>query len=69
MELSGSISKNLTLAVQSARRLRRHPVHADTLAYWEDLLSHARREVAGGSTEQIQALIAELESELADRVT
>jgi len=67
MELHGSIVNNLTSAVQSARRLSGHPVHADTLGHWADLLHHARRELADGSTEPIQALILELEKELADR--
>jgi hypothetical protein len=67
MELHGSIANNLTSAVQSARRLRGHPVHADTLDHWRDLLNHARQELANGSTEPIQALIVELENELADR--
>jgi hypothetical protein len=67
MELHGSIANNLTSAVQSARRLSGHPVHADTLGHWKDLLDHARREVAGGSMEPIQALILELENQLAER--
>ena len=67
MEIHGSIAKNLTSAVQSARRLRGHPLHADTLGHWRDLLIYARQELANGSTESIQALIVELEDELADR--
>jgi hypothetical protein len=67
MELHGSIANNLASAVRSARRLRGHPVQADTLDHWRDLLSHARQELANGSTEPIQALIVELENELADR--
>ena len=67
MELHGSIVNNLASAVQSARRLSGHPVHADTLGHWTELLDHARRELADGSTEPIQSLILELEKELADR--
>jgi hypothetical protein len=67
MELHGTIVNNLASAVQSARRLRGHPVHADTLGHWADLLHHARREMSDGSTEPIQSLILELEKELADR--
>jgi len=67
MKLHGSIVNNLTSALQSARRLRGHPVHADTLGYWADLLHHARREMADSSTAPIQSLILELEKELADR--
>jgi hypothetical protein len=69
MELHGSIANNLTSAVQSARRLRGHPVHADTLDHWADLIQHARRQLAAGSTETILTLIVELENELADRST
>ena len=67
MDLYGSISNNLASAVQSARRLRGQTVHDDTLCHWTDLLLHARRELAAGSTEPIQALIIQLERELADR--
>jgi hypothetical protein len=67
MEIHGTIANNLTSAVQSARRLRGHPVHADTLEHWRDLLNHARQELANGSTEPIQGLVDELEIQLADR--
>jgi hypothetical protein len=67
MELHGSIVNNLTSAVQSARRLSSHPVHADTLGHWAELVRHARRELANGSTEPVQSLILDLEKELADR--
>ena len=67
MELHGSIVNNLTSAVRSARRLSGHPVHADTIGHWADILRHARREQADGSTEPVQSLILELEKELADR--
>ena len=67
MDLHGSITNNLASAVQSARRLKGHPVHADTLGHWADLIHHARRELAAGSTEAILTLILELEEELADR--
>jgi hypothetical protein len=63
MELHGSLANNLTSAVQSARRLRGHPVHADTIRHWTDLLHHARRALSGGSGEPIHALIIELEKE------
>lgn len=69
MELHGTILNNLTSAVQSARRLRGHPVHADTLDHWAQLLNHARRAVAAGASEQIVPLILELEKEIADRGT
>jgi len=67
MDLHGTIANNLTSAVQSARRLKGHPVHADTLSHWADLIHHARRQLATGSTEAILTLILELEEELADR--
>jgi hypothetical protein len=67
MDLHGSIKSNLASAVQSARRLRGHPVHPDTIAHWELLLDHARRAVANGSIEPVRVLIAELEHELGDR--
>lgn len=67
MELHGSIVNNLTSAIQSARRLRGHPVHSDTLSHWSDLLAHARHALADGSTEPIQTLVADLENELAER--
>ena len=67
MDLHGSTSNNLASALQSARRLRGHSVHDDTLCHWTELLHHARRELAEGSSEPIQALIFELERELADR--
>jgi hypothetical protein len=67
MELHGTIANNLASALQSARRLRGHPVHADTLGHWTDLLHHARRDLAEGSSEPILSLALELEKELADR--
>ena len=67
MDLHGSIANNLTSALRSARRLRGHPVHADTLDHWTDLLKHARGELTGGSSEPILALILELEQEMAER--
>ena len=67
MELHGTLLNNLTSAVQSARRLKGHPVHVDTLDHWRSLLDHARRERVDGSAEQIEALIVQLEKELADR--
>lgn len=67
MELHGTIANNLTSAIQSARRLRGHPVHSDTLDHWSDLLSYARQALSEGSHEPIQNLILELENELAER--
>lgn len=69
MELSGSLSDNLTAAIASARRLRGHPVYSDTMAFWRNLLAFARerqRRRRSPSTEDTQ-LIAELQEELAVR--
>lgn len=65
--MHGSLASNLTSALQSARRLKEHPVHSDTLDYWSSLPAHARQALAKGSTEPIATLILELENELADR--
>jgi hypothetical protein len=69
MQLHGSIRENLVAAVRSARRLRNHPVHADTLKHWDDLLHHARRDLAAGAggEQSIEPLIAELQAEIASR--
>lgn len=64
MELFGSITNNLSSAVQSARRFRSHTVHTDTLGHWTDVLHHARRELAEGTSEPIGPLILQLEREL-----
>ena len=70
MRLHGSIQENLAAGVRSARRLRLHPVHADTLKHWDDLLHHARRELASGTGDRqlIEPLVAELETEIASRL-
>jgi hypothetical protein len=67
MELHGTIVRNLTSAVQSARRLRSRPVHADTMGHWADLLRHAKREISAGSDELVLPLISELEKEMVSR--
>jgi hypothetical protein len=67
MQLHGTIVNNLTSAIQSARRLRGHPVHSDTLDHWSELLAHARHARDKGSTEPIETLILQLENELAER--
>lgn len=68
MDLHGSIEANLVAAVRSARRLRGHPVHADTFQHWTDLVHQARRQVAAdpaSETETLKQLVADLETELA----
>jgi hypothetical protein len=70
MELHGTIEANLVSAIASAKRLRGHPVHQDTISHWSDLLHEARRELAANDASNrdvIMQLISDLETELADR--
>ena len=70
MRLHGSTEGNLMSAIRSANRLRGHPVHADTLKYWTDLICHARGELssqAGLPLESLTRLVAELELEVRRR--
>jgi HPt (histidine-containing phosphotransfer) domain-containing protein len=70
MEMHGTVEANLVSAIASAKRLRGHPVHADTIAHWSDLLHHALRELATDQSPHRQALmqlVAELEAEVAHR--
>jgi hypothetical protein len=69
MELHGSIIENLTAAVQSAQRLRGHPVYRETLQFWRALLAQARVEKRVNPVEQgtVDHLVAKLQSELTDR--
>lgn len=69
MELHGTTEANLVAAVRSARRLRGHPVHADTVKHWTDLLHQARQQLAAGDADApdaLRQLIADLETELVD---
>jgi len=69
MLLHGSLDANLLAALGSMQRLRGHPVHADTLAHWRELVAHARRSLNEvDDSETLQKLIAQLDGELADRV-
>jgi hypothetical protein len=68
MDLQGSTGENLVAAIRSAKRLSGHPVHADTLQHWTELLHLARRQLAAepaSEAERLAQLIAELETELA----
>ena len=70
MQLHGSTEGNLIAAVRSASRLRGHPVHADTIKHWADLLQHARKEIStsiGLPAPALPRLVAELEGEMARR--
>lgn len=72
MELAGSIVDNLKAAVASARRLRGHPVHPDTLDFWTGLLGHARvakRSQTLSDVATTEELIGELQSEVALRIS
>lgn len=70
MKLHGSVIGNLTAAVRSVRRLRGHPVHADTLGYWDELLRYARRDRPAAYPQErhvVGRLIIDLETEIAER--
>ena len=56
MDLYGSTETNIAAAVRSARRLRGHPIHSDTLRYWTGLLHEARRQMASASARGTGAL-------------
>ena len=67
---SRTITYNLELALESARRLQGHPVHRDTLTFWSDLISEARQRHArneGAEDFDIHRLIAELETVVIER--
>ena len=64
MRIEGSIRANLIAAVASARRLRGRPVHGDTIAYWRQLLEHARKLSTQPQPELFGDLMTDLESEL-----
>ena len=70
MQLHGTIEGNLISAIRSANRLRDRPVHADTLKFWTELITHARRELTSCAAlppEALRRLVAELELEEARR--
>jgi phage gp29-like protein len=65
MQIEGTLRSNLIAAVASARRLRDHPVHGDTIAYWRQLLDYARKVSIQPRAELFDDLMTELEAELA----
>lgn len=70
MKLHGPIVDNLGHAVASARRLRGHAVYKETLSYWSDLLREGRialRRTDYAEPAKLEAMILQLEEELADR--
>ena len=71
MKLHGSVEDNLSAAIRSARRLRGQPIYIETLRYWSDLMSHARREgfsLGSRLSNRRGKLVDELETEIAKRV-
>ena len=69
MELHGDLAYNLQLALDSAARLRGHPVHRDTVAFWSELVGEARARRA--ATREVDAfevdqLITDLEKAIAE---
>jgi hypothetical protein len=57
------------MALDSSKRLRGHPVHRDTLAFWSDLVGEARaRRAAAADPDDpdVERLIAELETAIAE---
>jgi hypothetical protein len=66
MELHGSIAANLQAALASAKRLRGHLVHKDTITFWRDPAAQARAEIPERMRgAEIESLIATLEGEIA----
>jgi hypothetical protein len=69
MEIHGSLRHNLQLALESSKRLRGHPIHRDTLAFWSELISEARARRAPGDDPddpEVDRLVIELGTELAE---
>ncbi len=67
MKIHGTIASNLEEAIKSAERLRNHPIYADTLAHWQELLREARRrrmDEQGHKRVALDVLIVRLENEL-----
>jgi hypothetical protein len=68
MKLHGTIADNLQAALASAKRLRGHPVHNDTLTFWRNLVAKAHSEMPQQArAAEVETLIATLEGELAAR--
>ena len=69
MELHGSLAYNLQMAIESSKRLQGHPVHRDTLLFWNELIGEARARRAAGQDPDdpyVERLIAELETAIAE---
>ena len=69
MEIHGTLAFNLQMALDSSKRLRGHPVHRDTLAFWSELIREARARRAAGvdpDDADVERLIAEVQSAIAE---
>jgi hypothetical protein len=70
MELHGTIERNLVSALRSAKRLRGHPVHRDTVEHWKSVLDRAEGELSSGTSSEpeiLANLVAELRTEIVVR--
>lgn len=70
MQLHGSTEANLTAALRSANRLRGRAIYRDTVAFWAELVMHARRELSCSdalTSDSLARLVAELELEIDKR--
>jgi hypothetical protein len=70
MQLHGSTEANLAAAVRSANRLRGRAIYRDTVAFWSELVLHARRELSCSdalTSDSLARLVAELELEIDKR--
>ena len=70
MQLHGSTEANLTAAIRSANRLRGRAIYRETIAFWAELVLHARRELSCGdvtASNSLARLVAELELEIDKR--
>jgi len=63
MQLYGSLADNLHAAINSNIRLRGRKIYPETIQYWQDLLHHARRQLATST-----ARYASVEEKLADQL-
>lgn len=67
IQLHGSTEANLTAAIRSANRLRGRAVYRDTVAFWGELVLHARRELSCTDalpSDSLIRLVAELQLEI-----
>jgi hypothetical protein len=70
MQLHGSTEANLTAAIRSANRLRGRAIYRETVAFWAELVLHARHELScsdASDSDSLARLVAELELEIDKR--